>query len=83
MLFLKTLKSMERRTMDTKLNILVYSGKMDPEELMDKIDTLTSFFVCEEILEHQKVKIEKSKLKGSTLMWWNFSQVERVKMENK
>lgn len=67
--------------MDTKIDIPIYSGKMDLEEFKDWIDALTSFFDYKKILEHQKVKIVKSKLKGSALIWWNFTQVERVKMD--
>ena len=67
--------------MDTKIDLPIYSGKMDPKEVMDWIDALTSFFDYEEIPEHQKVKIAKSKLKGSALNWWNFTQAERVKMD--
>ena len=59
----------------------VYSRKMDPKEVMDWIDALTNFFKCEKIIEHLKVKILKLKLKGSSLTWWNFTQVERVKMD--
>ena len=43
--------------MDTKLDLPIYGGKMDLEEVMDWIDVLTSFFGCEEIPQHQKVKI--------------------------
>ena len=49
---------------------------------MDFLDAFNSFFDCEEIPKHQKVKITKSKLKGFALTWWNFTQIERVKMEN-
>ena len=75
-LLVRTLKSMERRTMDEKLELPIFSGKMDSKVVMDWLDALNSFFVCEEILEHEKVKIEKSKLKGSALTWWNFIQSE-------
>ena len=67
--------------MDIKLDLLVYNEKMDLKEVIDLIDALTSFFDCEEILKHQKFKLAKSKLNGLALTWWNFTQVERVKMD--
>ncbi|XP_059063819.1 uncharacterized protein LOC131856278 [Cryptomeria japonica] len=76
---LNALKSMERRTMDGKLELPIFSGKMDPNLVMDWIEALTSFFECEDILEHQRVKMARSKLKGAALTWCNLIQTERVK----
>ncbi|XP_059068693.1 uncharacterized protein LOC131859152 [Cryptomeria japonica] len=65
--------------MDGKLDLPIFSGKMDLDLVMDWIEALTSFFECEEIPEHQRVKIAKSKLKGAALTWWNFIQTEKVR----
>ncbi|XP_059073655.1 uncharacterized protein LOC131874339 [Cryptomeria japonica] len=61
-------------------------GRMDRREVEDSgdgddgdEDETPSFFECEEIPEHQRVKIEKSKLKGAALTWWNFIQTEKVR----
>ena len=48
---------------------------------MDWLDVLNHFFDLEEIPKHKKVKIAKSKLKGSTLNWQNFTQSERMKLD--
>ena len=76
---MKTLKSMERRSLDAKFDFPTYDGKMDPDATVDWVNALTSFFDCETIPENQKVKIAKSRLRGSTLVWWNFIQDDRVK----
>lgn len=73
------LKSMERRTMDQKSNLAIFSGKMDVDGVMDWIESLNNFFECEDIADNQKVNIAKSKMQGEALTWWNFVQGERVK----
>lgn len=61
------LKSMERRTMDQKSNLLIFSGKMDFNGVMDWIESLNKFFEFEDIADNQKMKIAKSKMQGATL----------------
>ena len=50
-----------------------------PPSSVDWVDALNSFFECDEILENQRKNIAKSKLKGTTLTWWNITQGDRVK----
>ena len=76
---MRTLKYMERRTMDANLDLPTYNGKMDLDVAMDWVDALTSLFECEDIPKNQRVKIAKSRIKGSTLTWQNFTQENRVK----
>lgn len=52
---------------------------MDVDAIVDWIEALNNHFECENIAEKNKVKIAKSKLKGPTLTWWNFTQGEKVK----
>lgn len=65
--FLNALKSMERRTMEKKIDLPTFNGKLEPDVAMDWIKSLSNFFECEDIPGHQKVKIAKSKLKGASL----------------
>ena len=46
---MKTLKSMERRNIDANLDFHIDNGKKDLDSAMDWIDSLTSFFGCEDI----------------------------------
>lgn len=78
-LLVRTLKSFERRMMDDKLDLPTYDGRMNPDAAIDWVDGLNSFFECDEILENQRTKIAKSKLKGTALTWWNITQGDRVK----
>ena len=75
---MRTLKSIESTTIDTKLDSPTYNGKMDLTATMDWIDALTSFFDFEDIPENQRANISKSRLKGFALTWWNFIQDDRV-----
>ena len=64
---MSTLKSMERRTMNAKLDLPTYDGRVNLDAIVDWVDSLNSFFECDEILENQRTKISKSKLKGAML----------------
>lgn len=65
--------------MDAKLDFPTYNAKMELDATMDWLHALINLFCCEDILENQRVKIAKSMINGSTLMWWNFIQDDRVK----
>ena len=54
-------------------------GKMDLETAIDWEYVLSSLFECKDIPKNQRVKISKSRLKGPTLTWWNFTQDDIVK----
>ena len=51
-LLVTTLKSMEKRTMDAKLDLPTYDGRMNPDAALDWVDALNSFFECDEIIEN-------------------------------
>lgn len=53
--------------------------KMDSEELLDWIGALDNYFEYEDVPEDQRVKLAKTKLKGHTLLWWDYVQSERRK----
>lgn len=72
--FLVVLKVVKGNHYDMKLDLPMYGGKMDNEEVLDWIDALDNYFDFKEVLEDQKVKLDKTKLKGSALTWWNYTQ---------
>ena len=47
----------------------LFSGKMDIDVLMDRIDGMENHFECEGVSEAQTIKVEKSRLRGLTLTW--------------
>lgn len=50
-----------------KIDLPMYGGNLNEEEFLDWIAALNNYFECEDVLEEQKVKIEK-KLKGYALL---------------
>ncbi|XP_059068990.1 uncharacterized protein LOC131859364 [Cryptomeria japonica] len=62
-----------------KLDVPMYGGKMDNEDVLDWIDALDNYFDFKEVLEDQKMNLAKTKLKGSTLTWWNCTQSDKMR----
>ena len=61
----------------------MFDGKLEPKSCMEWLEALGKKFEKEEIPTNQRVKLEKSKLKGPTLSRWNFFQNERVEEDKK
>ncbi|GLJ08687.1 hypothetical protein SUGI_0093680 [Cryptomeria japonica] len=74
--FLKALRAMSGKTLE---GVALFSGKMDLDALIEWIEGLENHFECDRVTEAQKVKLEKSRLRGAALTWWKFIQEERVK----
>ena len=74
--FLKALKALSGKGLE---GIPLFSGKMDPDLVMDWIDGMENHFECDGVTEAYKVKVEESRLRGSSLTWWKFIQIEREK----
>ena len=60
-----------------KMDILVYEGNLDVEELLDLIRALDTYFDYEDIEEDKKVKHVVTKLKGHATLWWDELQADR------
>ena len=76
------LAALERVGKKGEGDLPTFHGKLDPNECVDWIEALDSHFECDQTPKNQRVRIEKAKLKGPALSWWNFSQNERLD-ENK
>lgn len=50
---------------------------MDSEEVLGWIEALENYFDLEDIEADKKVKVEKARLRGTTLTWWTSVQNER------
>jgi hypothetical protein len=54
-----------------KMEILMYEGNLDVEELLDWIRALDKYFDYEDVEEDRKVKHVVTRLKGHTTLWWD------------
>lgn len=52
--------------------IPLFSEKMELDLVMDWIEGIENHFECDGVNEEQKERVEKSRLRGSTLTWWKF-----------
>jgi len=60
-----------------KMDIPVYEGKLDSEELLDWIRALDTQFDYEDIEEDKKVKHAITRLNGHGTLWWDELQADR------
>jgi hypothetical protein len=60
-----------------KMDIPVYEGNLDAEELLDWIRALDTYFDYEGIEEDKKVKHVVTHLKGHAALWWDEIQADR------
>jgi hypothetical protein len=60
-----------------KMEVPMYEGNLDVEELLDWIRALDKYFDYEEIEDENKVKHVVTRLKGHATLWWDELQAER------
>jgi hypothetical protein len=60
-----------------KMDIPVYEGNLDAEELLDWIRALDTYFNYEDIEEDKKVRHVVTRLKGHAALWWDELQADR------
>jgi hypothetical protein len=61
-----------------KMDIPVYEGNLNAEEILDWIRALDTYFVYEDVEEDKKVKHVVTILKGYAALWWGELQVDRL-----
>jgi hypothetical protein len=71
------IKAISRMSSKTKMDIPVYEGSLDAEELLDWIRALDTYFNYEDIEEDKKVRHVVTKLKGHAALWWDELQADR------
>jgi hypothetical protein len=60
-----------------KMDIPMYEGNLDIEELLDWFRALDKYFDYEDIEEDKKVKHVVTRLKGHATLWWDELQADR------
>jgi hypothetical protein len=66
-----------RMSARAKMDIPVYEGNLDAEELLDWIRALDTYFDYEDVEEDKKVKHVVTRLKGHVALWWDELQADR------
>jgi hypothetical protein len=73
----RLLKAVARMSTKVKMDVPVYEGNLDVEELLDWIRALDTYFDYEDIEEDKKVRHAVTRLKGHAALWWDELQADR------
>jgi hypothetical protein len=73
----RLIKAIARMGARAKMDIPVYEGNLDAEELLDWIRALDTYFDYEDVEEDKKVKHVVTRLKGHATLWWDELQADR------
>jgi hypothetical protein len=60
-----------------KIDIPMYEGNLDTEELLDWIREMDKYFDYEDVEEEKKVRHAVTRLKGHATLWWDELQANR------
>jgi hypothetical protein len=71
------IKAIARMDVKAKMDIPVYEGNLDAEELLDWIRALDTYFDYEDVKEDKKVRHAVTRLKGHVALWWDELQADR------
>ena len=67
----RMIRAILRMSLKTKMDIPVYEGSLNAEELLDWIRALDTYFDYEDIEEDKKIRHAVTKLKGHPALWWD------------
>jgi hypothetical protein len=71
------IRAIARMGARVKMDIPIYEGNLDAEELLDWIRALDTYFDYEDVEEDKKVKHTVMRLKGHATLWWDELQDDR------
>ena len=75
----RMLRALEGRNDRIKMEVSKYVANLKPEELIDWLNAMDTFFEWQPMLEEKKVKFACTKLMGHSMIWWDHVQKERVR----
>jgi hypothetical protein len=73
----RLLKAVVKLGAREKIDIPMYEGNLDVEELLDWIRSMDKYFDYEDVDEEKKVKHVVTRLKGHATLWWDELQADR------
>ena len=71
----KVLKMLMKGSYRPRVEVPMYEGNLNVEEIMDWINALNKYFDFEEIKDKKKVRYAATKMKGDEAIWWDQLQV--------
>jgi hypothetical protein len=71
------IRAISRMSSKTKMDLPIYEGSLDAEELLEWIRALDTYFYYKDIEEDKKVRHDVTKLKGHATLWWDELQADR------
>jgi hypothetical protein len=71
------IRAISRMSAREKMDIQVYEGNLDAEELLDWIRDLDTYFDYEDVEEDKNVNHVVTRLKGHATLWWDERQADR------
>jgi hypothetical protein len=73
----RLIRVVARMSAREKMDIPVYEGNLDAEEILDWIRAIDTYFDYEDVKEDKKVKHPITRLKGHATLWWVELQADR------
>ena len=67
----KIMKMLMKTSGKPRIEVPMYSGNLNVEELMDWINALNKYFDFEEIKDKNKVRYAATRMKGHAYIWWD------------
>ena len=71
----RVLKMLMKASSRPRVEVPMYEGNFNVEELMDCINALNKYFVSEEIEDKNKVRYVATIMKGNAAIWWDELQI--------
>jgi hypothetical protein len=73
----RLIKAIAQMGAKAEMDIPVYEGNLDAEELLDWIRALDTYFDYEDVKEDKKFRHAVTRLKGHAALWWDELQADR------
>jgi hypothetical protein len=61
----------------SKIDIVMYEGNLDVEEMLEWIRSMDKYFDYEDVIEDKKVRHDVTILKGNATLWWDELQADK------
>ena len=73
----KVLNMMMKASNRSKVEVPMYEGNLNVEEIMDWINDLKTYSDFEEVEDKNRVRYAVMRLKGHAAMWWDELQIHK------